>query len=104
MEILIGESRSNHFPLACTLSFCNDKDVKPKVRAKLLVTNAPLFKDQQFKDLVAKATKELEGRVSQAHHNSWGQFFKKIQGAIKLVGPIIKKKIISRMDAVNKRF
>ena len=69
-----------------------------------MVTNTALFKDQQFRDLVSKAAKILEGRVSQAHDNSLGQFFKKIQGAIKLVGPILKKKANNRMEELSKRF
>jgi len=87
MGILTRESLFDHFSLACTLSFCNDKDVKPKGRAKLLVTHAALFKDKQFKDLVSKVAKELEVNVTRAHHDSWGHFCKKIQGEINLVGP-----------------
>ena len=59
MEILTQESLLTHFPLACTLSFCNVKDVKPRGKDKLLVTNVALFKDQQFRDLVAKVAKEF---------------------------------------------
>ena len=69
-----------------------------------MVTNVALFKYHQFKDLVVKATKELESRVSQDHHNSWRKFCKRIQGAIKLVGTILEKKTLTIMDDLSKRF
>ena len=57
MRILIGESLLDHFPVACNLFFYNVKDVKPMGKAKLLVTNATLFKDQPFRDLVSKVAR-----------------------------------------------
>ena len=69
-----------------------------------MVNNVTLFQDQQFIDLVSKAAKDLEGRVSQELQNSWGQFCKKIEGSIKLVGPRLKKKTLTRMDGLSKRF
>ena len=70
-----------------------------------MVTNTTLFKDKQFRDLVSKATKELEKKVGNpAQEDPWGLFCKKIQGPIKRVGPRIKKKKTTRMDELCKRF
>ena len=45
MEILTGESLSDHFPLSCLFSFYKAEDVKPKEGTKHPVTNSNLFKD-----------------------------------------------------------
>ena len=80
--------------------------MKPKGGAKYLVTNATLFKDKQFRSLVSKAAnKELAQKVEgQAQEDSWRLFFKRIQEAIKRVGPRLKKEKTTRMDELRKRF
>ena len=70
-----------------------------------MVTNSTFFKDKQFRELVAKATKELEKKVEdQVQEDPWGLFCKRIQGAIKRVGSRIKKNKTTKMDDVSKRF
>ena len=76
MEILMGESLCDHFPLSWLFYFCKAEDVKPKGGAKHLVTNSTLFKDKQFRELVSKETKELKkGRTmdkkEQNHKDGW---------------------------------
>ena len=65
MEILTRGSLFAHSTLACILAFSKDEFYKPKRRAKLVVANDVLFKDTQFKELVSRATKELEAHISQ---------------------------------------
>ena len=70
-----------------------------------MVTNATLFKDKQFRELVSKAAKELKKKVEdQVQEDPWGLFCKCIQGAIKRVGLWIKKNKTTKMDDVGKRF
>ena len=70
-----------------------------------MVTNATLFKDKHFRELVSKVAKELEKKVeNQVQEDPWGLFCKHIQGAIKQVGPRIKKNKAARTDDVSKRF
>ena len=105
MEILTGESLSYHFPLSCLFSFCKAEALKPKGRAKYLVTNATLLKDKHFRELVSKAAKELEKKgEDQVQEDPWGLFCKRIQGAIKRVGPRIKKNKVAKTNDVSKRF
>ena len=70
-----------------------------------MVTNATLFKDKQFRELVSKAAKELEKKAGgNVQEDRWAIFCKQIQGAIKRVGPQIKKNKTTKMDDVCRRF
>ena len=70
-----------------------------------MVTNSTLFKDNQIRELVSKAAKELEKKVGgQDQEDPWGLFCKQIQGAIKRVGPRLKKNKTTKMDDGGKRF
>ena len=75
------------------MEFTTEEQFLPQGAKKRLITYPTLFKDALFKALVARAANDLSLDIKKDKPDAWKRFAKKIQTAIKRVGPTVKKNI-----------